>query len=82
MFNRQDSVTKPVAKSVGTFARIGMAVVIDDKSEPGSWQFALDRGCLSGRVAEQPPVTRPVARDASPFPPDTDNAEARADAAC
>lgn len=27
-------------------------VIIDRESEPGSWADALDRGCLTGRVAD------------------------------
>lgn len=55
-----------------------MTLVIDDKSEPGSWQHALDRGCLSGRVVEHPPVNRPPTHDASPSLPDMNNSKAGA----
>ena len=59
-----------------------MAVVIDDKSEPGSWQHALDRGCLSGRVVEQLPKQLPPAHNESPSPRATDvAAKTGADAA-
>ncbi|HEX8382427.1 MAG TPA: hypothetical protein VF592_03530 [Sphingomonas sp.] len=29
-----------------------MTTYIDDQSDPGSWQRALDRACLAGRVSD------------------------------
>lgn len=29
--------------------------MIDNQSDPGSWQRAIDRGCLEGRVSDYTP---------------------------